>query len=67
MRDQVLWRKISRIILLLAEHLDISPEQAMEVFYNSRTSSMLRDEGYGLHLMSDAYIVEDILRELGRE
>lgn len=66
MRDQVLWRKISRIIMLLSDRLSISPQQAMDVFYNSHTCSMLRDKRYGLYLMSDLYIVEDVLRELGK-
>ena len=64
MREQVFWRKISRIILLLAEHLDISSERAMEIFYNTKVCSMLHDKRYGLYLMSDLYIVHDILAEL---
>lgn len=64
MRDQVLWRKISRIILLLTQQLDISPRRALEIFYETRVSDRLHDPRYGLHLMSDAYILEDIIREL---
>ena len=51
--------------MLLSDRLSISPQQAMDVFYNSHTCSMLRDKRYGLYLMSDLYIVEDVLRELG--
>ncbi len=64
MRDQVLWRKISRIIMLLARQLEVSPQRALEIFYETRVSDRLHDPRYGLHLMSDAYILEDIIREL---
>lgn len=64
MRDQVLWRKISRIIMLLARQLEVSPQRALEIFYETRVSDRLHDPRYGLHQMSDAYILEDIIREL---
>lgn len=35
------------------------------IFYDMRTYSMLHDSKYGLHLMSDDYILNDLLRELG--
>ena len=65
MREQVLWRKVARIIMRLAERLQISPERALAIFYDTRTCSMLHDSKYGLHLMSDDYILNDLLRELG--
>lgn len=64
MKEQVLWRKISRIVMLLAERLDISPERALGIFYTTRTCAMLHDDQYGLHLMGDLYILNDILQEL---
>ena len=64
MRQNVLWRKIARIILLLAERLDVAPERAMNLFYRSRVCVMLNDPRYGLHLMSDQYILQEILHEL---
>ena len=63
MREQVLWRKVARIIMRLAERLQISPERALAIFYDTRTCSMLHDSKYGLHLMSD-YILNDLLNEL---
>ena len=60
-----LWRKVARIIMRLAERLQISPERALAIFYDTRTCSMLHDSKYGLHLMSDDYILNDLLRELG--
>ena len=39
-------------------------EEAMDIFYNTKVCSMLHDKRYGLYLMSDLYIVHDILAEL---
>ncbi|MBO4662699.1 MAG: DUF3791 domain-containing protein [Bacteroidaceae bacterium] len=64
MRDQVLWRKTGRIAALLAEHLNIDTERALDLLYNSRTYSLLINPESGLQLQSDAYIIADILREL---
>lgn len=64
MKDFLLWNKISRIIMLLAERLDISPVRALDIFYHSEVCQMLHDPSYGLHIMSDAYIVDDIIMEI---
>lgn len=64
MRDSVLWRKQSRIIMLLAEALHVDPEQALDLYYGSRVASQLSDPATGLQLMSDGYILEDLLHEL---
>ncbi len=64
MRDNVLWRKQSHIIMLLAEALNIDTEQALDLFYSTQTYQQLSDAKYGLQLMSDKYILEDILQEL---
>ena len=64
MKDQVLWRKISRIIILLAQRLDISSERAFYLFYTTDVCRKLHDPRYELHLMSDAYIINDVLSEL---
>ena len=64
MRDDVLWRKQSRIILLLAEELRISPERALDLYYNSKVYEQMTDPKYGLQVMSDGYILEDLIDEL---
>ena len=65
MKDQVLWRKNARIVTMLADHLSIEPEKAMDIFYNSHTYSLLINPESGLQLQSDEYILNDILTELG--
>ena len=64
MRDAVLWRKQSHIIMMLAEALNVDAEQALDLFYSTKTYQQLSDPKYGLQLMSDQYIVDDVLMEL---
>lgn len=64
MRDSVLQRKLARIIMMLAESEGITPEQALDVFYNSKTYYLLTNPTTGLQLMSDDYILEDLRNEL---
>ena len=64
MRDRVLWRKQARIILALAAALAIDEERALDLFYSTETYRQLSDPKYGLQLMSDGYIVENVISEL---
>ena len=64
MRDNVLWRKIARIIMLIADDLQISGERALDLFYKSNVYSMLVDPRYGLQTMSDIYIYDEFMMEL---
>lgn len=67
MRDSVLWRKQSRIVMLLAKEKNITPEQALDIYYSSRTAQLLSDPNTGLQLMSDQYVLEDLLEELEKK
>lgn len=64
MRDNVLWRKQSRIIMLLAETLHISAERALDLFYSTEVYQQLTNSKSWLQLMSDQYILEDLINEL---
>lgn len=64
MRDNVLWRKQSRIIMLLADTLKISPERALDLYYCTKVYEQMTDPKYGLQLMSDDYIIEELIAEL---
>lgn len=59
-----MWRKQSHIIMLLADKLKIDAEQALDLFYSTETYRQLADPESGIRLMSDLYILEDILKEL---
>lgn len=64
MRNNVLWRKLSRIIVRLGSVLEIDAERALDIFYSTNVYRQLVDPKYGLQLMSDDYIIEEIMREL---
>ena len=64
MRDAVLWRKQSRIIMLLAEKLQIDAERALTLFYSTKVYQQLTEPKYGLQLMSDGYLLEEVMDEL---
>ena len=64
MRDTVLWRKQSRIIMLLAEKLQIDAERALALFYSTKVYQHMSLPKYGLQLMSDGYILDEIIDEL---
>lgn len=64
MRDSVLWRKESHIIMLLADALQIDAERALDLFYSTKTYQQLSNPKYGLQLMSDLYIIDNIFAEL---
>lgn len=64
MLDFLLWNKIARVIMQLAETLDISSDRALQIFYDSDVCQTLHDKEMGLHLMSDTYIVNDLIEEL---
>lgn len=66
MKDYILYRKITRIIIQLASELQISTKRAMLIFYNSTVGQQIHDPKYGYQIMSDTYIVEDIKAELGQ-
>lgn len=42
----------------------MTPEQALDVYYSSRTAQLLANPETGLQLMSDQYVLEDLLHEL---
>ena len=67
MLDFLLWNKIARIILQLSERLQISTDRALQIFYDSDVCQMLHDPDLGLHLISDTYIVNDLIEELRRK
>lgn len=64
MRDNVLWRKQGRIIMLLSEALHITPERALDLYYSTKIYQQMNDPKYGLQIMSDDYIIEEIIEEL---
>ena len=64
LRDSKLWMKIGRIFTQLSKRLDISPERAFDIFQKSKTNELLHDERSLLYLMSDLYIMDNVIMEL---
>ncbi len=50
--------------MLLAEALNISPERALDLYYSTTVYQQMNDPKFGLQLMSDDYIIEELIREL---
>lgn len=67
MRDNVLWRKIARITVMISATLHVSSETALDLFYSSKVYGMLVDPKYGLQTMSDAYILEEFMNEVRQQ
>lgn len=65
--DLLMWNKIGRIVTLLSERLNVSGERALDIFYTSHTNERLHDEHTGLYLLSDRYIVDEVLNELSAD
>jgi hypothetical protein len=51
----------------LAERLNISPEKALHLFYNSKVYALLLNKQYPLITLSDAYITDEIILELQQQ
>ena len=62
MIDVLVWNKYTRVVMQLAERLNISPEKALHLFY-----ALLLNKQYPLITLSDAYITDEIILELQQQ
>lgn len=62
--DILMWNKIGRVVTRLAKRLNIAPERAFTLFYESQTCVRLHDPEDFLYTMSDLYIVDELIFEL---
>ena len=58
------WNKIGHVVVLLAERLHISPNEALRIFYESEVCKQLHDPQTNLYLYSDLYIVDELVMEI---
>ena len=49
--------------MLLAKRLDIAPEKALQLFYESQTCADLHDKTTGLYLYGDLCVADEFMRE----
>ena len=59
----LLQKKYARIVALFAEQMQLTLDEALEVFYRSETYQELRDGIADLHCRSDQYIVDELKLE----
>lgn len=54
---------------MLAKRLDIAPEKALQLFYESQTCADLHDKTTRtlLYLYGDLYVADEFMREKGEE
>lgn len=67
MIDVLIWNKYTRVVMQLAKRLNITPERALKLFYNSKMYGLLLNNEYPLITMSDAYITDEIILEIQQE
>lgn len=58
----LMWNKIGRIVSLIQKDLGISPEEALDMFYRSRTNQLMRDPSTMLYTLGDRYLADEVMR-----
>ena len=58
----ILDMKYARIIEILAQRLNITREDAMDLFYNSPVFDLIDKGVADMHCRSDQYLADDIIR-----
>ena len=61
----ILQRKYARIVQMFAEKSRISYEEALGMFYDSKTFELISEGIADIHCMSDEYLVDELMMELG--
>lgn len=59
----LMWNKIGRIVSLIQKDLGISPEEALDMFYRSRTNKLMRDPSTMLYTLGDRYLADEVMRD----
>lgn len=62
-QEIILSNRIGAISVELAKRLDIAPEKALQLFYESQTCADLHDKSTGLYLYGDLYVADEFMRE----
>ena len=60
----ILQRKFARIVQLFADQTGITYEEALGMFYDSKTFELICEGIADMHCMSDAYLVDELKAEL---
>ena len=62
-QEIIMSNRIGAIAVELAKRLDIAPEKALQLYYDSQTCADLHDKSNGLYLYGDLYVADEFMRE----
>ena len=62
-QEIIMSNRIGAIAVELAKRLDIAPEKALQLFYESQTCADLHDKTTDLYLYDDLYVADEFMRE----
>ena len=62
-QEMIISSQIGCIAAELAKRLQVAPEEALAMFYDSKTSADLHDKSTGLYLYGNLYIADEFMRE----
>ena len=62
-QEMIISNRIGQISSELAKRLNIAPERALELFYESKTCADLHDKRTGLYMYSNLYVADEFMRE----
>lgn len=48
----------------IAERLDVSSAEAMDIYYRSKVAKAVEDDALGVQYLPVSYLVDEVLREL---
>lgn len=63
----ILQRKYARIVQMYAEKSELSYEEALGMFYDSKTFELISEGVADMHCMSDEYLVDELIMELNAD
>ena len=62
-QEMIISNRIGQISAEFAKRLNIAPERALELFYESKTCADLHDKRTGLYMYSNLYVADEFMRE----
>ena len=62
-QEIIISNRIGAISVELAKRLNIAPEKALQLFYESQTCADLHNKSTGLYLYGDLYVADEFMRE----
>ena len=66
-QENIMSNRIGFISVELAKRLNIAPEKALQLFYESQTCADLHDKSTGLYLYGDLYVADEFMRGKAEE